>query len=67
MQEETPALSALRPMAAVETGVLGTTGVESAEAVRGLAEQVQPALIIAVDALAARLLGGEEEDGPPSD
>ena len=46
--------SGFRPVAVFRAGVLGTTGVESAEAVRGLAEQVQPALIIAVDALAAR-------------
>ena len=43
-----------RPVAVQRTGVLGTTGVESAEAVRGLADQVKPALIIAVDALASR-------------
>ncbi len=43
-----------RPVAVFRTGVLGTTGVESAEAVRGLVEQVQPALVIAVDALASR-------------
>ncbi len=39
------------------TGVLGTTGVESAEAVRGLVEQVKPGLVIAVDALASRRMG----------
>ena len=43
-----------RPVAVFRTGVLGTTGVESAEAVRGLVAQVQPALVIAVDALASR-------------
>lgn len=43
-----------RPVAVFRTGVLGTTGVESAEAVRGLVEQVQPALVIAIDALASR-------------
>lgn len=43
-----------RPVAVFRTGVLGTTGVESAEAVRGLAAQVQPALVIAIDALASR-------------
>ena len=49
--------SGLRPVAVVRTGVLGTTGVESAEAVRGLVEQVQPALVIAIDALASRRVG----------
>ena len=46
-----------RPVAAFRTGVLGTTGVESAEAVRGLVAQVEPALVIAVDALASRRVG----------
>ena len=46
-----------RPVAVQRTGVLGTTGVESAEAVRGLAAQVEPALIIAIDALASRRVG----------
>ena len=46
-----------RPVAVFRTGVLGTTGVESAEAVRGLVEQVKPCLVIAVDALASRRMG----------
>ena len=46
-----------RPVAVFRTGVLGTTGVESAEAVRGLVEQVKPSLVIAVDALASRRMG----------
>ncbi len=43
-----------RPVAVFRTGVLGTTGVESAEAVRGLVAEVRPSLVIAVDALASR-------------
>lgn len=46
--------AAFRPVAVVEAGVLGTTGVESAEIVRAVAEKVKPAAIIAIDALAAR-------------
>ena len=46
-----------RPVAVFRTGVLGTTGVESAEAVRGLVERVRPALVIAIDALASRREG----------
>lgn len=46
-----------RPVAVQRTGVLGTTGVESAEAVRGLVAEVRPALVIAVDALASRRVG----------
>ncbi|MCI8910518.1 MAG: GPR endopeptidase [Oscillibacter sp.] len=46
--------SGFRPVAVFRAGVLGTTGVESAEAVRGLVAQVRPALVIAIDALASR-------------
>lgn len=46
-----------RPVAVFRTGVLGTTGVESAEAVRGLVAEVQPSLVIAIDALASRRVG----------
>ena len=49
--------SGFRPVAVFRTGVLGTTGVESAEAVRGLVAQVEPSLVIAVDALASRRVG----------
>ena len=43
-----------RPVAAFRTGVLGTTGVETAEAVRALVDRIRPALVIAIDALASR-------------
>lgn len=43
-----------RPVAAFRPGVLGATGVESAEAVLGLVEKIKPAFVIAVDALASR-------------
>ena len=49
--------SGFRPVAVLRTGVLGATGVESAEAVRGLMEQVQPDVVIAIDALASRRVG----------
>jgi len=45
---------AFRPVCAVETGVLGTTGLESAAFIRALFEAARPDAIIAVDALAAR-------------
>ena len=48
------ALPQLRPVAGLGAGVLGTTGLEVAEWVRGAAEQVGPAAVIVVDALAAR-------------
>ena len=49
--------SGFRPVAVFRTGVLGTTGVESAEAVRGLVEEIRPSLVIAIDALASRRVG----------
>ena len=49
--------SGFRPVAVFRTGVLGTTGVESAETVRGLVAEVRPSLVIAVDALASRRVG----------
>ncbi len=45
---------AFRPVAAVATGVLGATGVESGELVKALCERLRPSFVIAVDALAAR-------------
>lgn len=38
---------------AIVPGVLGTTGIETVEIVKGIAERLKPELIIAVDALAA--------------
>ena len=43
-----------RPVAALAAGVLGNTGMESAELVRAVADKVKPAAVIAIDALAAR-------------
>lgn len=48
--------AAWRPVSAAAAGVLGQTGVESAEFTRGLCQTVQPAAIIVVDALAAGTL-----------
>ena len=43
-----------RPVSALAADVLGHTGVESAEAVRGLVGETHPDFVIVVDALAAR-------------
>lgn len=43
-----------RPVCAVAPGVLGITGIETSEIIRGIAEHVRPDIIIAIDALAAR-------------
>ena len=45
-----------RPVAALAAGVLGTTGVESGELVRAVAEKIKPACVVVVDALASRSL-----------
>ncbi|MCK9443142.1 MAG: GPR endopeptidase [Tissierellaceae bacterium] len=41
-------------VAALSPGVMGITGIETSEIVKGVVEKVQPDLIIAVDALASR-------------
>ena len=43
-----------RPVAALAAVVLGTTGVESGEIVKALADKIHPRAVIAIDALAAR-------------
>ncbi|SFR05377.1 GPR endopeptidase [Desulfoscipio geothermicus] len=44
----------MRPVSALAPGVLGLTGIETAEIIRGVVEKTRPALIIAIDSLAAR-------------
>lgn len=46
-------LDDLRPTAVIAPGVLGKTGVETGEILRGICEVVKPSAVIAVDALAA--------------
>ncbi|MBQ8003815.1 MAG: GPR endopeptidase [Oscillospiraceae bacterium] len=46
----------LRPVAAVVPGVLGMTGVESGEIIRGVAEHIKPDCVIVIDALASMKL-----------
>lgn len=47
-------LDDLRPTAVLTPGVLGQTGTESSEIVRGVCAEVRPSAVIVVDALAAR-------------
>ena len=42
------------PICAVAPGVLGQTGIETAEMIRGVCDHASPELVIAIDALAAR-------------
>lgn len=44
----------LRSVAAFVPGVLGTTGIETAESLEGVAEKIKPSCVIVIDALAAR-------------
>ncbi len=45
-----------RPVSALSPGVLGITGIETSEIVRGVVERTQPDFIIAFDSLASRAL-----------
>ena len=53
---ESIGLGNLRAVAGFVPGVLGKTGVETAESVKGLVETIKPCAVIVVDALAARRL-----------
>lgn len=46
-------LAGVRPVSTLSPGVLGITGVETAEIILGVVEKIKPDLIIAFDALAA--------------
>lgn len=43
-----------RPVSAVSPGVLGTTGIETLEIIKGIVENIKPKLLIVIDALASR-------------
>jgi spore protease len=44
----------LRPVSVLESGVLGTTGIESADLIKAVADKLKPNCVIVVDALASR-------------
>lgn len=44
----------VRPVSAISPGVMGITGIETAEIVRGVVERLKPDIVIAIDALATR-------------
>ena len=46
----------MRQVSAISPGVLGLTGIETAEVIRGLVEHVKPDYVIAIDSLAAGAL-----------
>lgn len=49
-------LPAFNPVASISTGVLGQTGIETAEYIKGIVDLINPKTVIAVDALASRKL-----------
>lgn len=49
-------LTGLRAAAVIAPGVLGNTGLETAEFLQGICKQLRPAAVIVIDALAARSL-----------
>lgn len=44
----------IRPVCGVAPGVLGITGIETGEIIKGIVEKIKPNLIICIDALASR-------------
>lgn len=44
----------VNPVAAISPGVMGITGIETREIIKGIVDKIKPSLIIAIDALAAR-------------
>lgn len=46
----------MRPVSALSPGVLGTTGMESAEIIKGVIERTKPDMVLLFDALASRSL-----------
>lgn len=43
-----------RPVSAIAPGVLGTTGIETVEILKGIVDNVKPKLLVVIDALASR-------------
>lgn len=43
-----------RPVSAISPGVLGTTGIETQEILKGIVENIKPKLLIVIDSLASR-------------
>ena len=43
-----------RPVSAISPGVLGTTGIETVEILKGIVDNIKPKLLVVIDALASR-------------
>lgn len=48
--------SGYRPVCAVAPGVLGITGIETGDIIKGIVDRIRPDVVIAIDALASRKL-----------
>lgn len=46
--------NSVRPVSAITPGVMGITGIETGEIIKGIVDRTKPDLVIAIDALAAR-------------
>lgn len=46
--------NSVRSVAAITPGVMGVTGIETGEIIKGIVEKINPDVVIAIDALAAR-------------
>lgn len=44
----------IRPVSALAPGVLGLTGIETVEVIKGVVEKIKPDLVVCIDALASR-------------
>lgn len=44
----------MRPVCGIAPGVLGTTGIETIEIIKGIVENIKPALVIVIDSLSAQ-------------
>lgn len=47
-----------RPVSTISLGVLGITGIETMEILKGVVDNVKPKLLIVIDALASRSIDG---------
>lgn len=54
MPDEYNTKKGIRPVCALAPGVLGITGIETSEIIKGLVEKLKPQLVVAIDSLAAR-------------
>lgn len=43
-----------RPVTAIAPGVLGTTGIETLEIIKGIVDNIKPKLVIVIDSLASK-------------